>query len=159
MSSDWLTYVELADKFGSTPEAMRQRTLRSQWRRQTNNEGKTIVLLPSDISIRTRKRKVQANSHTDQTVKQSSSGKDLERIILSLESHVLTLQRELSLAHEQIADERKIALESLTVVKNLTAELASLRSTAPVVQTRQTETMDQIIMRMKMKAAAKIVAA
>ncbi len=157
---EWLTYVELAERFGSSPEAMRQRSLRGQWRRQSNNDGKTIVLVPDDVQFRTRKKKLRTNNTGDQTPKQTSSNKDLERIIAVLESHIGTLEKELSFAREALVEERKIALESLTAVKNLTAELANMRATTPVAASRQTESMVEIIQRMKEKAAlAKIDAA
>lgn len=157
--SEWLTYAELAERFGSTPEAMRQRSLRGQWRRQTNNDGKTIVLLPDDVSVRPRKKKQRTNDTGVERPKQTPPNKDLERIIAVLESHIGTLEKELAFARESLIEERKIALESLTAVKNLTAELANLRTATPVVAPRHAESMAEILQRMKEKAAAKIIAA
>lgn len=157
---EWLTYNELAERFGSSPEAMRQRSLRGQWRRQTNNDGKTIVLVPEDVLVRPRKKKVRVKETGVEQPKQTSSNKDLERIIAVLESHIGKLEKELSFARESLVEERKIALESLTAFKNLTAELANMRATTPVVPTRQqADSMAEIIQRMKEKAAARIVAA
>lgn len=156
---EWLTYVELAERFGSTPEAMRQRSLRGQWRRQSNNDGKTIVLVPEDVLVRPRQKKVRAKETGVEQPKQTSSNKDLERIISVLESHIGTLEKELAFARESLIEERKIALESLTAVKNLTAELANLRASTPVAAPRHVESMSEILQRMKEKAAAKIVAA
>lgn len=162
--SEWLTFPQLADKFEITPEAARQRAIRGNWKRQINNEGHVIVWLPDEFYVRPRKKNKPKNvSSESSTPKQSQSfqnkEKDLERIISVLESHIGTLEKELAFARESLVEERKIALESLTAVKNLTAELANLRASTPVATPRHSQSMSEILQRMREKSAAKIVAA
>jgi hypothetical protein len=51
MSGNWLTYRELADRFGVSVEAARSRALRAGWARQPSNDGKVRIMLPDDIGI------------------------------------------------------------------------------------------------------------
>jgi hypothetical protein len=44
MDEEWLTYAEVADRLGVTPEAARARAKRLGWRRQLNNSGRAVVL-------------------------------------------------------------------------------------------------------------------
>lgn len=126
---EWLTYSELAERFDSTPEAMRQRSLRGNWRKQTNNEGKTIVLLPEDFTVRPRKkRNVRSNNSSEKPVKQNNVNKDLERLIAVLEAHVVSLERELAFVRDQLNAEKQAAEESLIFVKKLSEELSELKS-------------------------------
>src|SRR3982750_3572457 len=54
----WLTYVELGDRLGITPDAARQKAIRGRWRKQKGNDGKARVLVEplvlSEPSIRMR---------------------------------------------------------------------------------------------------------
>src|SRR3954470_16269109 len=54
----WLTYVELGDRLGITPDAARQKAIRGRWRKQKGNDGKARVLVEpqvlSELSIRMR---------------------------------------------------------------------------------------------------------
>jgi len=45
MEPEWLTYAEVADRLGVTPEAARSRAKRLGWRRQTGNDGRALVLV------------------------------------------------------------------------------------------------------------------
>ena len=49
-SDRWMTYQEAAALFGSTPDAVRVRAHRARWRRQRGNDGKILVLVPTDPS-------------------------------------------------------------------------------------------------------------
>jgi hypothetical protein len=42
-SGAWLSYAEVADRLGVTPEAARSRAKRLGWRRQLGNDGKALV--------------------------------------------------------------------------------------------------------------------
>jgi hypothetical protein len=48
-SAQWMTYAALAERLGTTSEAIRARAIRGAWRRQSGNDGKTLVLPPSEI--------------------------------------------------------------------------------------------------------------
>jgi hypothetical protein len=45
----WLTYVELGDRLGVTPDAARQKAIRGRWRKQKGNDGKARVLVESQV--------------------------------------------------------------------------------------------------------------
>ena len=45
MSESWLTYSEAAAAIGTSPEAIRQKSIREHWRRQRRKDGKTQVLI------------------------------------------------------------------------------------------------------------------
>jgi hypothetical protein len=42
-SGAWLSYAEVADRLGVTPEAARSRAKRLGWRRQMGNDGRALV--------------------------------------------------------------------------------------------------------------------
>ncbi len=45
MSETWLTYSEAATALGTSPEAVRQKSIREHWPRQPRNDVKTQVLI------------------------------------------------------------------------------------------------------------------
>jgi DNA-directed RNA polymerase specialized sigma24 family protein len=45
MEPEWLSYQEVADRLGITPEAARSRAKRLGWRRQLSNVGRAMVLV------------------------------------------------------------------------------------------------------------------
>jgi hypothetical protein len=45
MAEVWLTYGELGERLGISPEAARQKAMRGRWRRQQGNDGKARVLV------------------------------------------------------------------------------------------------------------------
>src|SRR3954468_4623443 len=49
----WLTYVELGDRLGITPDAARQKAIRGHWRKQRGNDGKARVLVEAEVFQRT----------------------------------------------------------------------------------------------------------
>jgi hypothetical protein len=48
MEPEWLSYQEVADRLGVTPEAARSRAKRLGWRRQMGNDGRALVLAASE---------------------------------------------------------------------------------------------------------------
>jgi hypothetical protein len=45
MSETWVTYFEAATAIGTSSEAIRQKSIREQWRRRRRQDGKTQVLI------------------------------------------------------------------------------------------------------------------
>jgi hypothetical protein len=45
----WLTYVELGERLGVTPDAARQKAIRGRYRKQRGNDGKARVLVEPKI--------------------------------------------------------------------------------------------------------------
>ena len=69
----WVTYQQGGEMFGMSVEAFRQRTRRERWRTQPANDGKTLVLLPDDATVRPRARAaVQEGSKPGQTPAQAT---------------------------------------------------------------------------------------
>jgi hypothetical protein len=59
----WLTYVELGDRLGITPDAARQKAIRGRWRKQRGNDGKARVLVEPEVL----QSAVQTHPHGDHT--------------------------------------------------------------------------------------------
>jgi chromosome segregation ATPase len=49
---EWLTYVQIGERFGLKPEAARTRVRRLQWRTMPGNDGRTLALVPEDADLR-----------------------------------------------------------------------------------------------------------
>lgn len=95
---EWLTYAEVGDRLGITPEAARSRAKRLGWRRQLGNDGRAKVLTaltprpPGDHPASPPGRKV-ATPDNDQLIK-------------ALGDHVETLKLQLATAEAALAAER-----------------------------------------------------
>jgi molecular chaperone GrpE (heat shock protein) len=50
MNDKWMNYVDAAQALGMSPEGVRQRARREQWRRQLGNDKKALILVPGDAS-------------------------------------------------------------------------------------------------------------
>lgn len=50
MADQWLTYAKAATALSMSVEGVRQRARREQWRRQIGNDGKALILVPSDAA-------------------------------------------------------------------------------------------------------------
>ena len=50
MSDQWMSYTDAATALGMTPESVRQRARREHWRKQLANDGRAMILVPSDTS-------------------------------------------------------------------------------------------------------------
>ncbi len=85
----WLTYVELGERLGITPDAARQKAIRGRYRKQKGNDGKARVLVEPEVLevvVQTRPPADHADDHTDERMvleapaqtpeAQSSSGID-----------------------------------------------------------------------------------
>lgn len=48
MSDRWMTYADAAAALRMTPESIRARARREQWRKQLGNDGKALILVPAD---------------------------------------------------------------------------------------------------------------
>lgn len=45
----WLTYTDAAERLNLSPEAVRQRARRQNWRKQSGNDGRALIYVPLDI--------------------------------------------------------------------------------------------------------------
>jgi hypothetical protein len=95
MEPEWLSYREVADRLGVTPEAARSRAKRLRWRRQTGNDGRALVLValeprpPGDHAVAAR----------------SPSGRKAvdPALVSALESYIKTLQGDIEALKEQLS--------------------------------------------------------
>ena len=122
---EWLTYAQVADRLGVTPEAARSRAKRLGWRRQSANDGKALVLValeprpPGDQSV---------------TPRPFPGRKTVDpALVTALESHIKTLQIEtetlrehLSAARTELTGERKRADAAIAVFASLAERLDAL---------------------------------
>jgi len=95
MEPEWLSYAEVADRLGITPEAARSRAKRLGWRRQMSNAGRALVLIA-----------LEPRPPSDQPVTpRSSPGRkvDPEQIVTALEGHVATLKADVERLEAQLA--------------------------------------------------------
>jgi hypothetical protein len=52
----WLTYAQAGERFGLSSEAVRLRAKRLGWRVQPGNDGRSLVFVPDDVTVRPRPR-------------------------------------------------------------------------------------------------------
>jgi hypothetical protein len=115
MSETWLTYSEAAAALGTSPEAVRQKSIREHWPRQPRNDGKTQVLIDLEAQKPRTPRKrpaKQANVQSDEQVK-----------IAALEAHVAILKE--AAANAEAAGEHH-RLEAATTRNRLDEMIAEL---------------------------------
>ncbi|RZK44735.1 MAG: hypothetical protein EOO61_02695, partial [Hymenobacter sp.] len=92
MADEWLTYQDLAERLGVSPEAARQKAIRGRWPRRTANDGKAQVRVDvQDVKASTpvRKPKDEHPADADTTpVEQASDA----LTFAALEAHIETLK-------------------------------------------------------------------
>jgi DNA primase len=126
MAETWMTYADLAERLGVTAEAARQRAVRGRWRRQTGNDGKTLVLVEPDALAakkRTPERRpdVQPNEHPDDA-----------RTVDALQAHIATLKDALGKAEGVAAAREDDLRRERERIDQLTGELLRLTGEAMV---------------------------
>jgi hypothetical protein len=117
MEPEWLSYQEVANRLGVTPEAARSRAKRLGWRRQMGNDGRALVLAaleprpPGDRPV---------------TGRSPPGRKAVDpALLIALEGHVATLKAEL--------DHRDAEIDTLK------AELGTRNSELAAANTRASE--------------------
>lgn len=115
MTSEWLTYAELAARLGTTTEAARQRAIRGRWQRQSGNDGKARVLFDPE----------------QRTPERTPSERPLERtaeqlVIEAMRAHLETLKAAVTAAEQATDRERERAEKERARVAELSAEVLRL---------------------------------
>jgi len=141
MPEQWLTYSELAEKLGTTPEAARAKANRGRWQRQLGNDGKARVLVDLDApTVRARTSARTPIAHPDA---QSTEPTAIQVAMAALEAHVITLKDQVAKAEALAAERgalaadrgREVSLERervadlTTQLLNLTRELLEFHKT------------------------------
>ena len=102
-TGEWLTYEQVAERLGVTPEAIRQKAIRGRWHRSRGNDGKARVRLPEGRTDAVRTPSERANTKPVRTLSERASA---ERLFKALEDHVETLKRDLAAREADLAAAR-----------------------------------------------------
>jgi hypothetical protein len=143
MEPEWLTYAEVADRLGVTPEAARSRAKRSGWRRQAGNDGRAKVLValeprppgarpvtprsppdhkPVDAALVT-----ALQNHINTLAAENEALKqDLTAIRADLSAHVETLKAQLASAEARAGDEAAKTARAIQAFADLADRLDQL---------------------------------
>ena len=96
MAETWLTYVELAERLGTTPEAARAKANRGRWRKQLDNNGKAKVLV--DLDAQTARTRSPGRTPDQRPDVQVNAQPDVLAAVAALEAHIGTLRDQLAKA-------------------------------------------------------------
>jgi hypothetical protein len=100
MADAWLSYADIANALGTSPEAARQKAIRDRWRRQRGNDGRALVLVDLEAEqARTR----PADARTKRP--------DDARTVAALDAHIATLLGNIAKA-DTLAEERHGELQA-----------------------------------------------
>lgn len=109
MAEEWLSYAELGERLGVSPEAARQKAIRARWPRQTANDGKTQVRVDVEDLLATmparRPKDEEPDDEGPTPVEPPSDG----QTFAALEAHIATLKDMVARADELTGIERQRA--------------------------------------------------
>ena len=141
MAVEQLTYIQLGERLGISPEAARQKALRGRWRRIPGNDGKTLVEVdlasvapPVSLSeAPATKRKPSKPRAVRDPYEQGTDAQTIQ----ALNGHLNTLREQLEKAELSAAESRKeVALERERVAE-LTAQIIKLSGQIAALQERR----------------------
>ena len=76
---EWLTYAQAGERFGLSSEAVRLRAKRLGWRVQPGNDGRSLVFVPDDVTVRPRPRSL-VQSADQPTVQPTGQAEEIARL-------------------------------------------------------------------------------
>ena len=141
MAVEQLTYIQLGERLGISPEAARQKALRGRWRRIPGNDGKTLVEVdlaavapPTGLpEASATKRKPSKPRAVRDPYEQGTDA----RMVEALNGHLNTLKQQLERAELSAAEGRKeVALERERVAE-LTAQIIKLTEQMLALKSKQ----------------------
>jgi hypothetical protein len=109
MAEEWLTYSELGERLGISPEAARQKAIRYRWPRRPANDGKTQVRVDvEDVKASTLPRKPREadNDRPTPEIPPVEQASDARALLDALEAHITTLKSMTARAEETAGRER-----------------------------------------------------
>ena len=115
VTETWLTYRELAQALGISPEAARQKAIRARWQRQRGNDGKARIL----VDLETEKA-----AHTPR--RRPDERPDERRTFEALEAHITTLKEAVAKAEALGERHRQEAEMASKRVDHLVTELVEM---------------------------------
>jgi len=111
MDGDWLTYAEAAERLNTTPEAVRQKSIRGRWQRTVGNDKRALVRLPDGWpnSVRT-----PSGRPNKPNVRTPSVPRPDTQLIKALEAHLAAVVEQLAAAEARLvaADARLAAADA-----------------------------------------------
>lgn len=140
MAVEWLTYAELGNRIGISPEAARQRAMRLKLRRQVGNDGKARIAVDfEEITLNPPKTTVEQPSNTqtnglttpvEQELDAPSEHPSDARLHEALHDQVAFFKEQLARI-ETLAEQRRVQAEQERGrVAELTADLRRLADRA-----------------------------
>lgn len=142
MSIEQLTYIQLGERFGISPEAARQKAIRGRWKRIRGNDGKTLVEVNWGEVVIARvdpdpdmifSRKPAKPKAVRDPYEQGTDAQTIQ----ALNGHLNTLREQLEKAELSAAESRKeVALERERVAE-LTAQIIRLTEQMLALKNKQ----------------------
>jgi hypothetical protein len=121
MAAVWVSYAELAEHLGISPEAARQKAIRARWQRQRGEDGKARVLVDVEEA---------AAAHRPRPVDRPDEQGTTAALIAALEQHVATLKEELAKAQTLAAERDLDAYRERERIADLTTQLLTFAGEA-----------------------------
>jgi hypothetical protein len=121
MAAVWVSYAELAEHLGISPEAARQKSIRARWERHLGDDGKARVLVDLDEA---------AAAHRPRPVDRPDEQATTAAAIATLEQHVATLKEELAKAQTLAAERDLDAYRERERIADLTTQLLTFAGEA-----------------------------
>jgi len=120
MAAVWVSYAELAEHLGISPEAARQKSIRARWERKLGDDGKARVLVDLEEA---------AAAHRPRPVERGDE-QATAAVIAALEHHVATLKEELAKAQTLAAERDLDAYRERERIADLTTQLLTFAGEA-----------------------------
>src|SRR5262245_18717227 len=121
MAAVWVSYAELAEHLGISPEAARQKSIRARWERQLGDDGKARVLVDLEEA---------AAAHRPRPIERPDEQVTTAAVIAALEQHVATLKEELAKAQTLAAERDLDAYRERERIADLTTQLLTFAGEA-----------------------------
>jgi len=129
----WLTYRELGERLGISPDGARMKAKRNKWTATTDNEGNIRVCVPADLSANNRTN-VPPRTRPERSTEQTNEIKALQAHIETLKQQVSDHAAERERLREQLDQQRADHAAERQLLRNeihaLKAELATERQHA-----------------------------
>ena len=130
MPDQWLTYTDAAAALRMTPESVRQRARREHWRKQMGNDGKALILVPSDTD-----RTPPGDTADDTPVSRPVKRPESDAALAALQARLCEMEARAFELRADIERERSERLQERERADRLTEEVTSLaRQLAATVQ-------------------------
>jgi hypothetical protein len=121
MPDQWLSYADAAKVLGMTPESVRPRARREHWRKQLGNDGKALILVPSDTD-----RIPPGDTADDAPAPRPVRRPESDTALAVLQARLSEVEARASDLRADVERERSERLQERERANRLTDEVASL---------------------------------